>query len=174
MVENFGFIHEKLEIKILILFILRRLSNPITQEALAQLAMCDDGISYFDFCECVADLVKTEHIRLEDNKYILTDKGARNGEITENSLPMSIRTKADTATSAARAQQLRNALIKTSHTVRPDGGLKVMLSMSDGVDVIMSMELFAANERQAAALEKGFRSNAENVYNTLIEKILES
>ena len=53
MRRRFGFIHEEFEIKILILFILRRLSAPIPIDTLAELVICDDGISYFEFSECV-------------------------------------------------------------------------------------------------------------------------
>ena len=56
MKRQFGFIHEKLEIKILILFILRHMSEPISFDVLTELTMCDDGIGYFDYMECVAEL----------------------------------------------------------------------------------------------------------------------
>ena len=170
---NFGFIHEKLEIKILILFILRRLPEPITLVVLTELTMCDDGISYFDFADCVAELVESENLRLEGNKYSLTEKGARSGEITENNLPYTVRMKAEKSTSALRAALNRNAMIKSNHTQNPDGGCTVTLSMSDGIGDIVSIELFAANDRQALDLEKGFRVKAEKIYNMLIEAILD-
>ena len=170
---GFGFIHEKLEIKILILFILRRLPEPVSLDVLTDIAMCDDGISYFDFVECVNELVKSDHLRLEDGKYSPTAKGRRNGEITEVNLPYSVRQKAEKKTSALRAEQNRDAMIKTSRTVNPDGACTVALALSDGVGEIVSMELFAANEQQAMELEKGFRENAEKIYNAIIKLILE-
>jgi len=173
MKGNFGFIHDKIEIKILILFILRRLPEPISYDVLTELTMCDDGISYFDFSECVAELLKTEHLHCENELYSLTAKGARNGEITENSLPFTVRMTAENGASIIRAAQNRNAMIKTSHATKPDGGCAVNLALSDGIGDIVSMELLAANERQAKELEKGFRNNAENIYNALIEMILE-
>jgi len=172
MVENFGFIHEVLEIKILILFILRRLQAPITLDTLMELTMCDAGISYFDFMDCVADLVKTEHIKCENELYSITEKGERNGFITENSLPYSVRTKAEDSTSLLRAANNRSAMIRTSHISEPEGGCTVKLSLSDGVGDIVTVELFTANERQALDLETGFRKNAESIYNALIEMII--
>jgi len=172
MKGNFGFIHEKIEIKVLILFILRRLAEPIAFNELAELTMCDDGISYFVFADCVAELVKTEHIKLEDNMYSVTEKGERNGWITENSLPYSVRTKAEDSASALRAAQNRNAMIRTSHSDNPEGGCTVKLSLSDGVGDILSLELFSANERQSRDLENGFRKNAEGIYHAIIEMIL--
>jgi len=172
MEGNFGFIHEKIEIKILILFILRRLPEPVPFYILTELALCDDGISYFDLTECVAELVKTEHLRLDGGMYSLTEKGARNGEITENNLPFSVRLKAETNVSIIRIAQNRNSMIKTSHSVDPNGGCVVDLSLSDGISNVVSMELLAMNEKQAASLEKGFRRNAERIYKALIEMIL--
>ena len=172
MKGNFGFIHEKIEIKVLILFILRRLAEPIAFDELAELTMCDDGISYFVFADCVAELVKTEHVKLEDNMYSVTEKGERNGWITENSLPYSVRTKAEDSASALRAAQNRNAMIRTSHSDNPEGGCTVKLSLSDGVGDILSLELFSANERQSRDLENGFRKNAEGIYHAIIEMIL--
>ena len=83
-----GFIHDKLEIKFLILYIAARVSEPLPPEGMQELTMCDDGIGYFDFSECLNDLVKTGHLTLsEDGLYSITDKGIRNSQICESSLP---------------------------------------------------------------------------------------
>ena len=171
---NFGFIHEKIEIKILILFILRHLPEPVPYDMLTELVMCDDGISYFDYTECIADLIKTEHIRFDENRYSLTVKGARNGEITENSLPFSVRVKAEKITSAFRAAQSRDSMIKTHHVTNPEGGFTVGMGLSDGLGTIISLDVFTANEQQAAFMEKNFRNNAERIYNALMDMLLGS
>ena len=172
MKGNFGFIHEKTEIKILILFILRRLPGPVTFDMLTELAMCDDGIGYFDYAECVEELLQTEHIWVKDDKYAITAKGVRNGSITESSLPFTVRQQAEKATAAARAAHNRDSMIKTSHYLAPEGGCHVDLTLSDGVGDIVRMELFTANEQQADELEKGFREKAESIYHALIDLLL--
>ena len=167
------FVYEKLEIKILILFILRRLPEPISLKVLTELALNGGGISYFDFMECVADLTKTEHISLKDGKYSLTAKGVRNGKITENSLPYFLRMDAESITAVYRSEMNRNAMIKTSHMINPDGNCSVSLSLSDGIGDIVSMNLFAMNEKHALALESGFRKRAESIYNEIIKNLIE-
>ena len=71
-----------------------------------------------------------------------------------------------------RRKQGRNAMIQTNHSTNADGSCSVTLSLSDGIGEIVSMQLFAVNEHQALVLEKGFRENAESVYNRLIDVIL--
>ena len=172
MRRNFNFIFEKIEIKILILYILRRLPTPVTFEVLTELTMCDEGISYFDFTECVDELIKTGHLRLKDDLYSLTTKGIRNAEVTENSIPYPMRRKVENITSTVRNALSRDEMIKTLYTANPDGSYTVALSLSDGLGDIVSMSLYSANEKQALDLEKGFRKNAENIYLSLVDTIL--
>jgi len=173
MERRFGFIRDKLDIKVLILFILQRISEPVSLDELAELTLCDGAISYFDFAECVSELVASDHISADGDRYLITEKGARNGAITEGGLPYSVRVKAERSAAAANARLRREAMITTSREIRRGGGYTVSLALSDGIGEIMSMELLAANEKQAAALEDGFRTKAEEVFNHLIGMLLE-
>lgn len=173
MEERFGFIHDKLEIKILILFILRRLPEPVTLDALGDLTLCDEGISYFDFAECVSELVATDHIRTDGHTYSLTDKGLKNSEITENSIPFSVRVKAEKSAADLSFQMSRKSMISASHAIQRKGGYTVDLSLSDGFSELISLKLYAISQGQALALEKGFVKNAENIYNKIIQLILD-
>jgi len=171
MVEKFGFIHEKIEIKMLILFAMRRLPGPVAMDVLTELAMCDEGISYFDVTDCILKLVETKHLQLTDGMYTLTPKGERNGEVLEKDLPYSVKQKAEDLTAKIRAAMNRNAMIKTSRAKEDNSGYRVALSLSDGVSEILSMEIFAINEKQADKLEKGFRRNAEEIYHSVMKLI---
>lgn len=173
MENRFGFIREKLDIKILILFILKRLNSPIDFEKLSELTLCDDGISYFDFVECVDELVSTGHVAFNGETYVITEKGERNGAVTESGIPYSVRLKAEKSTSALNAEIARNAMIFTGREMKRGGGFTVTLSLSDGIDEIMSMNLFASSENQAIQIEDGFRKNAESLYNVIINKLFE-
>jgi len=171
MLGSFGFIHDRIEIKVLILFIMRRLPEPVTLDVLAGLTMCDDGIGYFDVTECLAELIETDHLHSENGIYSLTQKGERNGDALEKNLPYSVRIKAEGSAALVRANLNRDAMIKTNHISKEGGGYTVSLSLSDGIGDIISIELYAANEQQAGTIEKGFRKDAEQIYHAIIDML---
>ena len=88
---RYGFIHDKLDIKFLVLYLTARLAGPVDFATLTDLTMCDAGVDYFDFAEAVSELVKTGHLALEDGCYSITEKGRRDGAACESSLPYSVR-----------------------------------------------------------------------------------
>ena len=68
-----GFIRDKLEIKFLILYVAAGVAEPMPLSDIQALTMIDDGIDYFDFSQCLSELVKTEHLRINaEQKYAIT------------------------------------------------------------------------------------------------------
>lgn len=113
--DRFGFIHEKLDIKILILFILRRLPGFVEPETLLELCQCDGGIGYFDYSDCLSELVETEHVEESEEGYRITEKGARNADAVESSLPYSVRSKALKLLAPVEERLSRAAMIVAKH-----------------------------------------------------------
>lgn len=166
---GFGFIRDKLEIKFLILYIAARVIEPIPFDTVLDLTMCDDGIDYFDFSECLADLVRTEHLTLsEDGLYAITEKGRRNSEICESSLPYSVRIRTDKNVALCNQKLRRKSQVKASSQRRPNGTYTVNLSLSDDMGSVLDMDLMVVNEDMAHALEQRFRKNPEKLYSSLL------
>ena len=168
-----GFIHDSLDIKILILFILGRLDAPVDLDTLADLTLLDDGITYFDVSECVTDLIRTEHIVERGGLLSITEKGKRNGRVTESSIPYSVRERAKHKTAALSRIQRRDARIGAEWKPLKTDGFSVKLTLSDGLGEILSMDLYAATEAQADTMVKAFHKNAEQLYGQIIETLIE-
>ena len=173
MENNYGFIRDNIDIKILLLFILDRLSSPVDLDTLSQLTMTDGGVDYFSFKQCLAELVSTEHIEEQNGRYVITEKGRRNGRITEKDIPYSVRLQAEKNAGELNEHLKRGALIQASHTLRNRGGCDVKLSLSDGISEIFSMELLAGSEDQARHIEESFREKAEELYATVLSALCE-
>lgn len=167
--DRLGFIHEKLDIKILILFILRRLPAAISFETLSDLILIDDGFDYFDYVQCLSELVDTGHVSHSDGVYKITAKGVEHGNTVESSIPFSVRSKAERNAKPLIEQMKRDALIGTSHELLSDGGCMVKLSLSDGVGEIFSLSILTSGEERAQIIEKNFRSGAEGFYLKITE-----
>ena len=168
--DRFGFIHEKLDIKILILFILRRLPGTVSRETLTELIQCDGGIGYFDFSDCLYELTETGMVIEDEDGYRVSERGAEAGETVESSLPFSVRKKAEKML-APEAERLRRLAMLTAEHELCDGGCFVTLAMSDGEGEIIRMKLLTSGEEQAARMEKYFKRNAENIYHSMIEML---
>lgn len=167
-----SFIHDKLEIKFLILYIAARVSEPIPMEGMQELTLCDSGIDYFSFSECLNDLVQTEHLTLSPaGLYAITPKGLRNSEICESSLPMSVRLLTDRNVAAYNQMLLRRAQVRSRVVPRENGTFTVELRFSDDVDQLMHLELMAATEELARDLAARFQKNPEQVYTQLMNAL---
>lgn len=169
---TYGFIHEKLDIKILILFILRRLPGTVDPETLLELCQCDEGISYFDYSDCLNELVETGHIAESEEGYAITEKGSRNADAVESSLPYSVRSKALRLLAPVEERLRRAAMITARHSQNEDGCF-VELAMGDGKGEVIRLQLLCGGEDQAKTIEKHFRRDAEGYYQKIVQLLTE-
>lgn len=172
--DHFGFIHEKMDIKVLILYVLDLLPAPVDSITLSELVFCDDGIGYFDYSDCLAELVETEQITEEKGKYQITEIGHENVNTVESTLPYSVRSKARKVTAPLAEKMRRAAMIKAQHKEQSDGTFLVELAVSDGVSDILSMSVMSPTEALAETMEHTFRSNAEHIYHDVVRILTES
>ncbi len=169
--ERLGFIHEKLDIKILILFILRRLPGivaPIDLQDFTQ--QCDDGFGYFDYTDCLAELVESGLVIEEETGLSISKRGAAAVDEVQSSLPYSVRKKAEKIIGPEAERRRRLEMITARHKVR-DGGCFVTLAMSDGKGEIIRLDILASGESQAERMEENFREKAEEIYCKMIEML---
>ena len=168
--DQLGFIYKALDLKILILFLLRRLPVDIETDRLLSLAQTDGAVSYFDFAICLQELQESGQVTVEDGFCRITESGSRNAAAVEDSLPYSVRQHAEQAADREIERINRGKNIRTGHTVT-DGVCQVELSLADGVGEILSMRLLCSDERQARAVERNFYRGAEEIYQKIMEKL---
>ena len=132
---RYGFIHDKLDIKLLVLYIMARVAGPIDFATLTDLTMCDGGVDYFEFAEAAAELVASGHLTLEEGRYAITDKGRENGAACESSLPYSVKRKCDENLSLLNAALRRAAKVRSEIFSRQGDEVTLRLDRDDGREV---------------------------------------
>ena len=170
--DQLGFIHEKLDIKILILFVLRRLPAPVDPETLLEICQCDGGIGYFDYSDCISELLNSEQMTEGEDGFQITEKGAWNADAVESSLPYSVRKKALKRIAPVEERMRRLAMITARHSME-ENACTVELAVSDGKGEMLHLRLLCAGEEQAKQMEKHFRKDAEGYYQKIVELLSE-
>ena len=170
---RYGFIHDKLDIKFLVLYIMARAAAPLDLPTLTDLTLIDEGVDYFEFAEALAELVSSGHLQLEDDRYSITEKGRKNGKVCESSLPYSVKSKCDHRLVKLNAELRRDAPDRAQILPKEeDGTCTLRLSLDDGAGNLLTVELLSPSEDQAERLAEGFRSRPEQVYNGILDVLL--
>ena len=171
--QRLGFIHDMIDVKVLILFVAARSSYPMTTQEIYELCYQDDCLSYFDVCTAIPEMVKSGHLKeLEDGKYEITDKGREDGALTEDSIAYTVKQKAENAVARFNRQLRRSSFVKTQVLPREGGDYSVIMTLDDEMGNLMTLELLAPNERQAIRLSRMFTKKAETLYNLTMNELL--
>ena len=172
--KRHGFIHDMMDVKVLVLFVTARSNYPLTMQEVYELCYQDDCLSYFDVCTAIPEMVNSGHLEeTEDGKFVITEKGRDAGTITEDSVAFTVRQRAEDAVEKYNRHLQRSRFIKTHIVPRENGEYSVMMSLDDEMGNLMTLELLAPNQRQAVRLGKLFEKKAEAVYNLTMAELLD-
>ncbi len=172
---SIGFIKTPLEVMELVLYILARLDVPVSMADLTDLALCDEGVDYFQFAEALGKLKETGHVQTSaDGLISITPKGRSNGKTTEEELPYSVRVRCDRSTDALNRQLLRAQQVRAEALPRPDGsGCTARMVLDDDRGNMMTLELLAPDRPLAEQICRRFRERPEEIYHVLLNQLLE-
>ena len=172
--QRLGFIHDMLDVKVLILFVMARVSYPVTSQQIYELCYQDDCLSYFDVCTAIPEMVRSGHLKeLEDGCFEITEKGKADGSLTEDSIAFTVKQRAENAVAKFNRQIRRSSFVKTQIIPRDSGDYSVIMSLDDEMGNLMTLELMAPDQRQAVRLSRLFEKKAENVYNLTMLELLD-
>ena len=144
---RYGFIHDKLDIKFLILYFMARVA--------------------------VSELVESGHLTLEDGLYSITEKGRENGAACESSLPYSVKRNCSAQLVKLNGILRRNAQVRAETEPRPEGGYSARMFLDDDGGNLFTLELFCGSQEQANRLAESFKAEPERIYNEVLSALLE-
>ena len=172
--QRLGFIHDMMDVKVLILYVMARATYPLNTQEIYELCYQDDCLSYFDVCTAIPEMVTSGHLKqLSEDQYEITDKGRHDGELTQDSIAYTVKQRAENAVSRFNRQLRRRSFVRTQTLPRENGDYSVILALDDDTGNLMTLELMAPNQRQAVRLTQLFESRAEELYSLTMTCLLE-
>lgn len=168
-----GFIHGKLDIKMLTLYILTHVAAPIDFATLTDLVMCDSGVDYFLFAEGVGELLESDHaVKNAQELYWATDKGRRSSADLESSLPSVVRRRCDQRLVSLNAALKRRAQVRSEVRPAADGTVTVSLALDDDQGSLFALTMMAASQEDGQAIARRFTDHPDRVYNGILGVLL--
>ena len=172
--QRLGFIHDMLDVKVLILFVMSRVAYPVNTQQIYELCYQDDCLSYFDVCTAVPEMVASGHLEQVEDRYQITEKGRQDGALTEDSIAFTVKRRAEDAVAKFNRQLRRSSFVKTQIIPREKGDFSVVMALDDETGNLMTLELMAPDQRQAVRLGKLFEKKAEELYNLTMTELLDT
>ena len=159
--------------KIIILFILENSAMPLTVNQIVKFCEEFEDITYFDICEYIEALKKSNYIEeIYENSNVLY-KMTETGKSTLNELLELI--------PGVNLYNLKKMVNKNMVEVKTDYSIdttiipikneefKVSCYIKDGNDELVNITIYAGTKEQAKNISKNWSTNAEDIYVTLLK-----
>jgi len=173
--RRLGFIHDMMDVKVLILYVMEKSNYPCNIQQIYELCYQDDCLSYFDVCTAIPQMVETGHLEdVGNEEYRITEKGRETVALTADSIAFTVKQRAENAVARFNRQIRRSSFVKTQVLSREGTDeCSVMMCLDDETGNLMTLELMAPDPRQAVRLSKLFERKAEAVYNLVMAELLD-
>lgn len=168
-----GFIHDKLDIKLLLIYVAAHLAAPVDLDTMADLCLCDSGINYFSFSQNFQEMVSQGLMdKTEDDKYIASARGKEICVSAESSLALTIRTKCDRQLKILNETLLRQKQIRAD--VKPtDTGADVYLYMDDDTGHVFTLTMMVPTEAEGHRIARRYLDQPSRIFNRILAAVLD-
>ena len=168
-----GFIHDMLDVKVLILYVTANALYPLSVQQIYELCYQDDGLSYFDVGMAVPQMVESGHLdEIEEGRFVITEKGREHEAITRDEVAYPVMQRARTAVEKFNRQTMRDSRLHTQILPRDSGECSVVLGLDDDKGSVLTIELLAPNQQFARSMTRIFREEADEIYQMLLGALL--
>ena len=161
------------EKKALILYIMNRVSKPISNEALLKLTLSIDNMNYFYFQQFLLDLLENKYILnyTKDGQsiYELTKSGTDALLLVKDIIPGIYKLKADNSFKST-LQDIENKTSITSEFIPlNENEFNVKCKIVENSQSLFELEVFAGSRKQAKLISDNWNKNAESMYPQIID-----
>ena len=171
--EHLGYIHNILDVKVLILYVMSLVETPVTAQTIYEFCYQDDSLSYFDVQASIPQMVTSGHLeQLDDDRYVITEKGRSAEEVTWDGIAIAVKERATRTVEQYNKEQKRNQFIRYSVEEKENGEHVVHMGLDDMHGAVMDLAITAPNRQQANRLERAYREKAEQIHQSVMAILL--
>ena len=164
------------ENKVLILYLLNKLSDGIKSDNLYKIVSSTNNINYFYYQELITDLINTNLIgsftKDEDTFIKITSEGENALSLTKSLLPGILKLKADNVFKAEVSTIAEESSIVTEYIPRDENNYTVKCKIVEKNDVIFEVSSFAGSRDRAKQISDNWKNNATRIYPQIIDLLL--
>ena len=161
------------ESKVLILYILNSVKKSITNNALYKIVLSVLDMNYFYFQQFLLDLVKSDFVFTYDKEdhhmYLITDKGIKTLELTEDILPGILKLQVDTNLKYALDDVNEENSIVAEYTPVSENYYNVTCKIMENNECLFEVKTFAGSREQAKLIVDNWKKHAGIMYPSLLE-----
>ena len=161
------------ESKVLILYILNSLKKPVSNNALYKIILSVFDMNYFYFQQFLLDLIKSDFIltyeQEEQHMYLITEKGSRTLELTEDILPGIIKLQVDTNLKYTLDDVNEENSIVAEYTPVNENYYNVTCKIMENNECLFEIKTFAGSREQSKQIVDNWKKHAGVMYPDLLK-----
>lgn len=167
---------ELAENKVLILYILNKITDGIKSDNLYKIVSSANAINYFYFQELVTDLINTNLIgsftKDEDIFIKITSEGQNALVLTKSLLPGILKLKADSVFKEQVSIIAEESSIITEYIPKDENDYTVKCKIVEKNETIFEVSTFAGSRERAKQISDNWKNNANKLYPQIIDLLL--
>lgn len=156
------------ENKVLILYILNKLNEPITNDNLLKLVLSVMDMNYFYFQQFLLDLTQKKYISsfVQENKtvYEITELGRETLKLTDDMLPGIMKLKVDTSFKQELNVSKEQDSIAAEFIAKGEKDYTVTCKINENNMTIFEVKVFAGSREEAKKIVENWKQNAYHIY----------
>ena len=164
------------ENKVLILYLLNKLTDGIKNDNLYKIVNSANNINYFYFQELLTDLIESNFVgsftKEEDTIVKITSEGQNALSLTKSLLPGILKLKADNVFKDEISSIAEESSIITEYIPKDENNYTVKCKIVEKNEIIFEVSTFAGSRDRAKQISDNWKNNANDIYPQIIDLLL--
>lgn len=164
------------ENKVLILYILNKITDGIKSDNLYKIVSAANNINYFYFQELLTDLIATNLVgsftKDEDTFIKITSEGQNSLSLTKSLLPGILKLKADNIFKEEISDIAEESSIVTEYIPKNENNYTVKCKIVEKNETLFELSTFAGSRDRAKQISDNWKNNANIIYPKIINLLL--